>query len=165
MLEDPREAAKRHENQNGSSSEGAHIPFNCEIGLSTVFHAFAVGYEPSSADDRHFTPPYGLGDGEDRPIDIGLGIPVSRDQKHVRSNEYTGLMDAEGSRSPVVPALHIDETYVCGRFVQGDVRIEPYHPSAGPQRPKKITFHKSPGLSLREPLNHGERKVLRRHTN
>jgi hypothetical protein len=71
------------------------VPFHREIGLSTILHALGVWDISSCADNRYFTPPDNLRDGEDRTVDVGLGVPVARNQEHILTDMDARFVDAE----------------------------------------------------------------------
>ena len=114
----------------------------------TIFHAFVVRNVPPRMNDRQLSPPDNLGDSQDGPVDIGLWIPIARNQEHVAADMNPRLMNVERSCRSGVMTLQIDVSKVRRGFVWWDVDVEVNNPSAGPQRAKVVTLHNLPGLVL-----------------
>ena len=78
----------------------------------TPRHALVVRNVLPGANDGEFSSPDCLRDSVYRSVDIGLGVPVTGDQKHVLTDVNSGFVDAEGCARPGVVALHVDVTEV-----------------------------------------------------
>lgn len=95
MLECLCKAVRCRKRPDGRNYERAHVPFNCKIGLLAVFHALGVGDDPTGTDDSDLALPDDLCNGKDGAIDVGPGVPVARNQKHVFTDVNTGFVDAK----------------------------------------------------------------------
>jgi hypothetical protein len=160
VFKDLCEATGRRKGLNRRNHERVHIPSNRNVSLSTILHAFGVRDVPAGAYNRDFPFPDNLRDGKDGAVDIGLGVPVAGNQKHIFADVNARFMNAEGGSGPIELAFHVDVTNVGGGFVDRDVRVESDYLTTRPEWPKLIAFDKSPGLFLCKPRD-GERKCLR----
>ena len=160
MLEDLCEATERCESPDRGNYERVHIPFDRKIGLPAIPHAFGVGNISASTDDGYFSFPDNLRDGKDGAVDVGLGVPVAGNQKHVFTDVNTRFVDTEGRSGPAELALHINVPNVVGRLVDWDVCVESDYLPARPQWPELITLDKGSSLLLCESRD-GKKKKKR----
>ena len=77
-----------------------------------MLHALAVWNESPSTNNGEFSSPHDLHARKNGPIDVGLGVPVAGDQKHVLPDMNTGFMNTAGRAGPGVVALQVDVTEV-----------------------------------------------------
>ena len=127
--------------------ERFHKPFDRKLGLVPIPHTLVVRNVSAGADDREFPFPDNLHGSEDRSVDICFWVPVAGNQEHVLTDVNTRLVDVERCPSPAEFTLHVNVADIVWRFVDRDVRVEADDLSAGPQRPKVVTFDECPGLS------------------
>lgn len=132
--------------RNGEGQQRDNKPFYRQLRLVAILHTFTVRNIPSSTNNGELSSPDGLCNGENGPVYIGPGIPVSRNQEHILAHMDPRFVDAEGTARPRVLALHVNVTEVCGGFVQRNVRGETDEFSTGPQRSEMITFDESSAL-------------------
>ena len=161
LLKDLCKSVERRKSQNRRNHERIFIPFDSEVGLVAILHALVVWNISPGANDGELSSPGDLRDSKYRSVDVGLGIPVTRDQKHVSTNVNPRFMDAEGRSGPGVVALHVDTAEVRGRFVEWDVHAETDNPSTSPQWPEVVALYEDSGLVLRVSLPTVKRKCLR----
>ena len=112
MLKDLRKPVGYSKSRNRRNCERMCIPFDSEVSLATIFHALVVWDVSPSMNNGELSSPNNLRDGKYRPVDIGLGVPVTRDQKHISTDVNPRFMDAEGCSGPGVATLHVDVTEV-----------------------------------------------------
>ena len=74
----------------------------------TIFDALVVRNIPPGMNDREFSPPYNLCGSKYRLVNVGLGVPVSRNQKHVSTNVDMRFVHTEGCPSPGVATPHVN---------------------------------------------------------
>ena len=81
-------------------------------------------------------------------VDVGLGVPIARDQKHVFTDVNPGFMDLERRAGPGVDALHVNITEVRRRFIGWDVCVETDDLPTSPQGSEVVALDGFPGLFL-----------------
>ena len=107
MLEDLYEPTERCKSQTERNCE-RNIPFDGEISFVTASHALAVRDILSSTNDGEFAPPDRLRESKKGPVDVGPGVPVSGDQKHLLADIYPGLVNLARRTGPGIFTLHVN---------------------------------------------------------